>query len=88
MGFFYEKLSYVITTHAYTFHDDKLGKYVFSHLVFISKFTMPPTAHIMKGNFATFQLKINILKIILHELEEDTPLGQQLNVQLLCTYLH
>ncbi len=47
----------LITTHVYTLRDDKLGEYVFPHLVFASKFTMPPTAHIVKGSFATFQLK-------------------------------
>jgi hypothetical protein len=83
-----KKCPMLIATHVYTLRDDKLGEYVFSNLVFTSKFTMPPTAHIVKGSFATFQLKMNVLKRILHELEEDTPLGQQLNVQLLCTYLH
>jgi hypothetical protein len=59
----------LITTHVYILRDDKLGEYVFPHLVFASKFIMPPTAHIVKESFATFQLKINVLKIILHELE-------------------
>ncbi len=65
----------LIATRTYTPCDDNLRKYVFSHLVFATKFTMPPTAHIVKGSFATFQLMINVLKIILHELEEDTPLA-------------
>lgn len=57
------------------FRNDKPKTFVFSHLVLASKFIMPPTAHTMKGIGSSFELKPNVLKIILNATEEVRLLG-------------
>jgi hypothetical protein len=42
---------------------------VFSHFILASKFSLPPTSHMVKGNYATYELKDDVTKIILEALE-------------------
>jgi CRISPR/Cas system endoribonuclease Cas6 (RAMP superfamily) len=75
MGNWYEKMSHVDSC-TYTFNDHKPKKYVFSHLVLASKFTMLPIAHKVKGSFATSALNIDVSNIILNTLQEDRLFNQ------------
>jgi hypothetical protein len=49
--------------------DDKLHAFVFSHLILASKFSMPPACHVVKGNYATYELTNEITKVILEALD-------------------
>jgi len=59
--FWYEKLN--ARSHSYTFCDDKLVAFLFSHLILASKKFMPPITHVVKGNYATYELINVILKV-------------------------
>jgi hypothetical protein len=52
-------------SRSYTLCDDKLATFVFSHLILASKFFMPPTLHVVKGNYATYELTHDVEKVIL-----------------------
>jgi hypothetical protein len=52
--FWYEHLN--ARSHFYTLCDDKLVAFVFSHLILASKISMPPITHVVKGNYATYEL--------------------------------
>ncbi len=43
-------------SRTYYFNDNGQLAYVYSHIVCASKFAMPPTLHIVKGNYPTFEL--------------------------------
>jgi hypothetical protein len=43
--------------------------------VLASKFTMPPTAHTLKNNFSTYELKANVLEIVMGAFEGVRLLG-------------
>jgi hypothetical protein len=49
----------------YTLCDDKHVAFVFSHLILASKISMPPTLHVVKENFATYELTHDVEKVIL-----------------------
>jgi hypothetical protein len=44
-------------------------------MLLASKFTIPPIVHIVKGNFSTYELKVNVLEIIMGALEKVKLLG-------------
>ncbi len=43
---------------------------MFSHLVLASTFSIPPTTHAMKGNYATYEHINEVVDIILRTLED------------------
>jgi hypothetical protein len=43
---------------------------MFLHLILASKFSMPPTTHAMKGNYATYEHVNEVADIILGALED------------------
>jgi hypothetical protein len=43
--------------------------------VLVSKFTMPPTTHIVTSNFSTYELKIDVLEIFMGAFEKVKFLG-------------
>ncbi len=53
----------------YQLRDDKPLAFVFSHLVLVSKFSMPPTHHVVKGSYATYELTNEVINVILGTLE-------------------
>jgi hypothetical protein len=55
---------------SYTLHDDKPHAFVFSHLILASKFSMPPTCHAMKGNYATYEFTQVVIEVISEALED------------------
>jgi len=63
-GYWYEHLRPGSCT--YWLRDDKPQSYVFSHLVIASKFSMAPTAHAVKGCFKSYELKEDVLNIIVN----------------------
>jgi hypothetical protein len=56
-------------SHSYTLRDDKPLAFLFSHLILASKFSMPPTLHVVKGNYATYELTHDVEEVILEALE-------------------
>jgi hypothetical protein len=56
--FWYERLN--ARSHSYTFCDDKLVAFLFSHLILASIFFVPPITHVVEGNYATYEL-INVV---------------------------
>jgi hypothetical protein len=42
---------------------------VFSHLILASKISLPPTSHMVKGSYATYEPKDDVIEIILDALE-------------------
>jgi len=66
-GFWYQQLQ--PRNHSYTLCDDKLIAFVFSHLILASKFSMPPTLHVVKRNYATYELTHDVEKVILQALD-------------------
>jgi hypothetical protein len=43
---------------------------VFSHLILASKFSMPPTCHVVKGDDATYEFTQVVTEVILEALED------------------
>jgi len=66
-GYWYERLQ--VGSHSYLFQDDQPLTFVFSRLILASKFSLPPTNHMVKGSYATYELKNNVAEIILEALE-------------------
>jgi hypothetical protein len=62
-GFWYDKL--FVGSRTYLLKNDKPHDYIFSHLILASKFSMPPTSHIMKGKYASYELLLKVMDIIL-----------------------
>jgi hypothetical protein len=48
-------------SRTYFFNDDAQPTYIYSHLVYATKFIMPPTSHNVRGNYLTFELPNDIL---------------------------
>jgi hypothetical protein len=48
----------------YYFNDSGQLAYVYFHIVCASKFVMPPTLHIVKGNYPTFEFPNETLQLI------------------------
>lgn len=67
-GFWYERLR--SGSRTYWLRADRPPSCVFSHLVIASKFSMPPTAHVTKGHFGSYELKEDVLNIILNAVLE------------------
>ncbi len=53
----------------YYFNDNGQFVYVYSHILCASKFAMPPTLQIIKGNYPAFELPNDILQLIKESLE-------------------
>ncbi len=66
-GFWYQQLA--TWSQFYTFHVDKPHAFLFSHLIFTSKNKMLTTCHVVKGNYATYELSHEVEKVILETLE-------------------
>ncbi len=49
---------------AYFFNDNVEPTYIYSHLVCVAKFGMPPTSRSFRNNYPAFQLFINTLQLI------------------------
>jgi hypothetical protein len=52
-----------------TLFDDKLVAFVFSHLILASKKFMLPNLHVVKGNYATYELTHDVEEVILEALD-------------------
>ncbi len=52
----YDLLQFEIKT--YYFNEEVEPVYIYSHLVCVSKFTMPPTSHNIRGSYPTFELPV------------------------------
>jgi hypothetical protein len=61
-GFWYDRL--YVGSCTYLLKDDKPSAYIFSHLILASKFSMPPTSHIVKGKYASYELLLKVMDII------------------------
>jgi hypothetical protein len=66
-GYWFER--HQVGSHTYVFRNDKPLAYIFSHLIIISKFIMPPIIHFMKGNYATYELRYDVLSCIIDAIE-------------------
>jgi hypothetical protein len=55
--------------------DDKPIAYVYSHLVFAFKSSLPFTTHAMKGNYASYELDGNVINLIYEALDQVELLG-------------
>ncbi len=66
-GFWYKQL--FARSCSYTLHNDQPTTFVFSHLILAYKISMPPTSHVGKGSYATYELTYGVLKVILEALE-------------------
>lgn len=66
-GFSYDRLS--ISRCTYLLRGDKPPTYIFSHLILASKFSMPPTSHIMKGKYASYELLPQVIDIVANAIE-------------------
>ncbi len=62
-GYWYEQ--YAPDSRTYLLRDDRPFAYVHSHAILLSGFSMPPTAHSVKGNFASYELRVHILNSII-----------------------
>jgi hypothetical protein len=62
-GFWYWQLQ--PRSHSYTPCDDKVVAFVFFHLILASKFSMPPTLHVVKGKYDTYDLTHDVQKVTL-----------------------
>ncbi len=60
--FWYDRL--FVGSCTYLLRGDKPPAYIFSHLTLASKFSMPPTSHILKGKYASYELLPQIMDII------------------------
>jgi hypothetical protein len=54
----------------YYFNDDAPLAYIYSHLVYASKFAMPPTSHSIRGSYPTFELPNETLILIEETLKD------------------
>jgi hypothetical protein len=61
-GWYYELIQ--PRSKTYYFNDSGQPTYVYSHIVCASKFVMPPTSHIVKGNYPTFELPNDTFQLI------------------------
>jgi hypothetical protein len=71
-GYWYERLR--PGSRTYWLRDDRPQSFVFSHLVIASKFSMVPTAHSVKGSFGSYEVKEDVLNIILNAVLEAAAL--------------
>ncbi len=67
-GYQYDVLQNGIRT--YFLQNDKPLAYVFNHLVLASKFSLPPTIHIVRGMYATYELSNEAMSIIMVTIED------------------
>ena len=67
-GYWYERLR--AGSRTYWLRDDKPQSCVFSHLVIACKFLMVLTAHAVKGSFGSYEVKEDVLSIILNAVLE------------------
>jgi hypothetical protein len=54
----------------YLFNDDSEPAYIYSHLVCVSKFALPPTSPNIRGNYPSFELPVETLQLIEKTLED------------------
>jgi len=66
-GLWYERLR--LGNHTYYLHENSPTTWVLSHLIITSKFPMPPTIHLVRGNLTTYELFKEVLGIIEEGLE-------------------
>jgi hypothetical protein len=66
-GFWYDRLQ--AGSHTYALRDDKPPTYIYSQLIMASKFEMPPTEHSVKGSYATYELRVEVLECIIDVIE-------------------
>jgi len=66
-GYWYKRLQ--AASHSYQLRDDKPLAYVFSHLILVSKFNMPPTIHFVKGSYVTYEFTNEVAKVIVEVLD-------------------
>ncbi len=50
--------------------DDKHVAHVYSHLMLASKFSLPPIADGVKGNYASYELDGNVIDLIYEPLDQ------------------
>jgi len=62
-GYWYEQ--YQLKSRIYLLQDDRPFTYVHSHAILFLDFRMPPSAHFVKGNFASYELQVPILDSII-----------------------
>jgi hypothetical protein len=62
-GYWYEWLQ--VESHSYILQNDQPLAFMFSHLIFALKFSLPPTSHMVKGSYTTYELKDYVIEIIL-----------------------
>jgi hypothetical protein len=67
-GWYYELIQPGSMT--YYFCDNGQPTYVYFHIVCASKFVIPPTLHVVKGNYLTFELSYEILQLIEESFED------------------
>lgn len=65
-GYWYEQ--YAANSRTYLLRDDRSFAYVHRHSILIQDFCMPPTAHSIKGNFASYELRGPILESVMASL--------------------
>ncbi len=65
---------WVALTQSWTYYlnENSPPPWVYSHLVIASKFPMPLTVHVLRSNFATYELLEKVLGIIEEGLEAFT----------------
>jgi hypothetical protein len=54
----------------YFLQDNKPLAYVFNHLILTSKFSLPPTTHIVRGTYATYELSNEAISVIMVAVED------------------
>jgi len=59
-------------SHTYIVRDDKPLTYIYSHLIVACMFVMPPIMHFVKGNFASYELRLEVLDYIIDAIEVVT----------------
>ncbi len=67
-GRYYDLLQ--LGSMTYYFNDDAPFAYIYSHLVYASKFAMPPTSHNIRGSYPTFELPNETLLLIEEALKD------------------
>jgi hypothetical protein len=63
-GYRYERYSRP-RSHSYFLQDDRAIVYVYTYIVMVSKFSMPPTLGRLNGRFASYELTTPVMEIIL-----------------------
>jgi len=72
-GYWYERLK--PGSRTYWLRDDRPQSFVFLHIIVASKFFMPPITHVVKGHFGSYELKEDVLNIIVNAVLDVEALG-------------